>query len=426
MNRSIIWVWLSLHFGEGSLLYKMLISHFKTEEAIYYCEDADLAGIKWLTDGQKSKLLDKNLAHTYEVLEWCQENGVDVITYGDEEYPERLKSLEDFPAVLYCFGNMPRLNERPVIGVVGTRKMTAKGEKNAFDMGYGLSMGGACVVSGMALGIDCTAQMGTLLARGDTIAVLGSGINIIYPKANKNLYMAISKRSVVITEYPPDTPPNARNFPVRNRIISGLSDGVVIVEGDENSGAMITARRAKKQKRDIFAVPGPAGEFASSGPNRLIKDGAIVAENAVDVLEQYLDRYNDAIDIKGAKERYRPRGKFLEVASSEIDPEVFYKRGSEDELYTQRKYLGLFKNRYKKDKKDKEPEPEKEVIQQLDLSSLDETSKAVYEHMEKGKLMVEDDFLSIGLTISQVSSSLTLLSSLDFIETKPGGYYIKK
>ncbi len=421
MNKSIIWVWLSLHFGEGSFLYRMLISHFETEEAIYYCEDADLANVKWLTDSQKYKLLDKNLAHTYDVLAWCQENDVDVITYADDEYPKSLKALDDFPAVLYCFGNLPNLDNRPVIGVVGTRKMTQRGEKNAFDIGYGLSRGGACVVSGMALGIDCTAQLGTLLAKGDTIAVLGSGINVIYPKANRDMYFSIAKKCAVITEYPPDTPPNGRNFPVRNRIISGLCDGVVIVEGDENSGAMITARRAKKQKRDIFAVPGPAGEFSSSGPNKLLRDGAILAENAVDILEQYLDRYPDAIDIKGAKEKHKSRNRSLEVASFNIDTESFYQRGSEEDLYTKRKYMGLFKNRYNKD-----TTPKKEDIERPDVSMLDETQKAVYDYMEEGKLITEDELLSLGISISQISSSLTFLSSLGFIDTRPGGYYVKK
>jgi len=442
MNKSIIWVWLSLLFGEGSPIYKMLISHFKTEEDIYYCEDADLAGILWLTDSQKYKLLDKNLSRTYEILEWCKENGVDVITYADDNYPEKLRDIEDFPAVLYCYGNMPNLKGRPVIGVVGTRKMTVKGERNARDIGYGLSKGGACVVSGMALGIDGTAQMGTLLANGVTIAVLGSGINVIYPKSNRGLYAAIVKRGAVITEYTPDTPPNARNFPVRNRIISGICDGIVVVEGDENSGAMITARRAKKQKRDIFAVPGPAGEFSSSGPNKLIKDGAILAESAVDILEQYLDKYADTINIKGAKEKYRSKEGILDVASVNVDSDAFYKHGSEDEPHTKRKYLGLFKDKYKneeqkakkvKDKKTKK-EDRKEIIEndveeaiaKPDMSLLDDTSKLVYESMQKDKLITEDELLSTGLPISKVSSSLTLLSSLGFIESRPGGCYIKK
>ena len=419
MDKTVFWLWISLHFGEGTQIYRLLLSHFGNEDKIYNCEDYDLVGIKWLSESQKYKLLDKNLTHAYEILEWCDENNVSIITYADDLYPDSLKKLVDFPALLYCYGKMPDFNDSLSIGIVGTRKMSSRGEKNAFTLGYQLSKGGAITVSGMALGIDCTAQMGTLSAGGITVAVLGSGIDVIYPKANASLYYEIAKNGAILTEYPPSTPPNGRNFPVRNRIISGLSNGIVVVEGDENSGSMITARRAKKQGRDIFAVPGPAKEYLSAGPNSLLKDGAIVAEDAIDILEQYLDKYRDIIDLSAAKEKAKAR-KFNYDNDTDTKRGFFRKRGNENST-AGRNSFKEFEGRYEKAGSNHGAVDIKEI-----LSGLDEDQMMVYNFMPEDKLMSAEDFLELNLEISNIIVLLSLLEIEGAIEQRPGGLYLKR
>ncbi len=419
MDKKIFWLWISLHFGEGTQIYRLLLSHFGNEEKIYNCEDVDLVGINWLSESQKYKLLDKNLNHAYEIIEWCDENNVSVISYDSDFYPESLRKLADFPAVLYCYGNMPSFNDSLAIGIVGTRKMSSRGEKNAFTLGYQLSKGGAITVSGMALGIDCTAQRGTLSADGITVAVLGSGIDVIYPKANASLYYDIAKHGAILTEYPPSTPPNGRNFPVRNRIISGLCNGIVVVEGDENSGSMITARRAKKQGRDIFAVPGPAKEYLSAGPNSLLKDGAIVAEDAIDVLEQYLDKYRDIIDLSAAKEKAKAKRSAFENESG-LRWGIFRKRESDNPTPDKNSFKE-FEGRYEKTNSGKSKANIKEI-----LSGLDEDQLMVYNFMEEDKLMSAESFLELNLEISDIISLLSFLELNGAIEQRPGGLYLKR
>jgi len=418
MDKTIFWLWISLHLGEGTQAYRLLLSYFGNEDKIYNCEDYDLLGVKWLSESQKFKLLDKNLSHAYEILEWCEDNGIDIISYADERYPDSLRKLDDFPAVLYCYGHMPDFNNNLSIGLVGTRKMSSRGEKNAFALGYQISRGGAITVSGMALGIDGTAQMGTLSANGVTVAVLGSGIDVIYPKANSFLYYEIAKSGAVITEYPPSTPPNARNFPVRNRIISGLSNGIVVIEGDENSGSMITARRAKKQGKDIFAVPGPAKEYLSAGPNSLLKDGAIVAEDALDVLEQYLDKYRDNIDLSAAKEKARAK-KFTYNNESSLKRGLFRKKDNDG--IPARKSFKEFESRYEIVDLNKD----KVNIEEI-LSELDDDQLKVYNFMPEDKLISAEDLLELGIEISDIIALLSMLEISGAVESRPGGFYLKR
>jgi DNA processing protein len=396
-----------------------LLSHFGNEEKIYNCDDSDLVSINWLSESQKYKLLDKNLTHAYEIIEWCDDNRVSVISYADELYPDSLRKIDDFPAVLYCYGNMPDFNDSLSIGIVGTRKMSTRGEKNAFTLGYQLSKGGAVTVSGMALGIDCTAQMGTLSASGITVAVLGSGIDVIYPKANASLYYEIAKSVAVLTEYPPSTPPNGRNFPIRNRIISGLCNGIVVVEGDENSGSMITARRAKKQGRDIFAVPGPAKEYLSAGPNALLKDGAIVAEDALDILEQYLDKYRDIIDLSAAKEKARAR-KFNTDSDSNIIRGLFRKRESSIKTPDKNTFKE-FESRY-----ERAESAENSVNIKEKLAELPEDQLKIYNFMPENEAVSAEYFLELGIRIGDIIGLLTMLEVAHLISSEPGGLYLKR
>ena len=402
-----IWLWLSLHFGAGSTMYQKLYSHFGSVSAIYDCDDADVDTIDWLASHHKRKLLDKNLDHAHEIMDWCDYNGVEIVTPSDSEYPYPLRALEKFPAVLYYVGKLPDFQKELCISVVGTRGMTMDGQRNAYNLGYGLAKGGAIVVSGMAKGIDSVAQKGALYAGGSSVAVLGCGIDIVYPKENAALMDKLSRVGAVVTEYPPKTPPLGTNFPVRNRIISALGMATVVVEADLNSGALITARNAQEQGKMVFAYPGPVDSFASKGTNRLISDGAKMATAAIDVLEQFMDIFPN-IDLSASKQK-PDLSNVKRVASNNFSVGRFYSD---------------FKTTNTDNKNENKMKAEPKRL--FDTSILSDKELMVYNSMEFGKPASLDGFTKIELEVSELASIITMLEIKGAIESAPGGFYIKK
>lgn len=416
MDRSTIWLWLSLHFGAGAEIYSRLITYFEDEQNIYDCDDADVARISWLHDSHKSKLLDKNLAHAQEIIEWCEENEVQIIAYSDDNYPASLRELEDFPPVLYCKGELPDFDNELSISLVGTRAMTTYGQKVAFELGYTLSRGGAITVSGMARGIDTSVAVGTLNAMGVTVAVLGCGIDVVYPRENANLMNKIIENGAVITEYPPHTPPNSWNFPVRNRIISGISNGTVIVEAPEHSGAMITARRAIKQRKVLFAVPGPAKTHSSLGTNLLIREEeAKLSTDAIDIFEEFLENYSHKIDLTKAKQRPKFSSSALKLASPGPNKSSFYQFWK-DKRNSVRKSAKKFEEQISSDNDDKV----------IDTSKLSPEEIKVYDTMQKGRPYSIDELVDLtSLSAGDVMSAASTLQIEGLIIELVGGNLLK-
>ena len=402
MREKLLWLWLSLNYGAGTTVYQKLFNHFGSLEAIYDSDDADADLISWLNPSYKRKLLDKNLSYAEEVLDWCDDHDVDIITPSDQDYPAPLRFIPDYPAVLYCRGKLPDFEKELCISVVGTRKMTIEGQRNAYELGYGLAKGGAIVVSGMAKGIDGTAQKGALYAGGSSVAVLGSGIDVCYPPENFALMQKLINVGAVITEYPPHTPPNGSNFPVRNRIISALSPATVVVECDLISGALITAEKAIKQGKTVFAYPGSVREHNNQGTNKLLMQGARVATAAIDVLEQFLDKYAHIINISASKQKPNIE-KFKRVASSSEIPNGFYEKTNKNSEIS------------------KEESPK-----EFDKSTLSSDQLLIYDGMEFGKLYTVDALLEIGSSAQEISALIMMLQLAGAIENVPGGYYIKK
>lgn len=221
-------------------------------------------------------------------LDNLRRQGIKLITAEDEQYPNLLAAIADPPYLLYYIGQIGILTEI-CFAIVGSRAATVYGKNAAYRIGSELAGNSLVVVSGMARGIDTEAHRGALAGQGKTAAVLGSGFDYIYPAENKSLFEEICTRGVAISEYPPLTPPEPGNFPMRNRIISGLSRGVIVVEARKKSGALITADFALEQGRDVFAVPGPITSKNSEGTNNLIKQGARLVASVDDVLEDYYD-----------------------------------------------------------------------------------------------------------------------------------------
>ncbi len=271
--------------GIGNLLGKRLIDHFKSPQHIFEASAEELLQVEGITGRHVTAIKTHKIPATVEAeLDLVARKGYRIVTLTDSNYPRLLRQIPDPPPYLYVSG---RLERSPVnLAVVGSRNATGYGKTTTKNLSANLASLGLIIVSGMARGIDTAAHEGALAAKGKTIAVLGSGLERIYPAENKNLFHRISEAGAVVSEFPLLTEPEAHNFPIRNRIISGMSLGTVVVEASKKSGSLITARLAAEQNREVFAVPGSIQSFKSVGTHTLIKQGAKLVEHAQDIIEE--------------------------------------------------------------------------------------------------------------------------------------------
>ncbi len=277
---------LSLATNVGAVTFKKLIEVFGDVASIFKATSKDLLKIKRLPKTLQSQLKSTDLVEKAEIeIAKAAKNNVEIVSILDARYPEELREIYDPPMLLYVKGVLP-VKGTPAVAIVGSRNASLYGIRMAKNIAAGLSKAGVVVVSGMALGIDSAAHEGALSEVGATIAVLGGGLSRIYPPQNKKMAEKIAKKGAVISEYPMDMSPKPEYFPMRNRIISGLSRAVLIVEAGEKSGALITADSALEQGRDVFAVPGNADSERSNGTNALLKQGAKLVTSASDILEE--------------------------------------------------------------------------------------------------------------------------------------------
>ena len=300
-------MWLSLCTGIANSEFASLIAQFGSAYALFRAQESEIEALG-VSDALKGRLCDKRLDEAYGIVEYCQKHGVGILCYTDPAYPSTLRAIQAPPCVLYYKGKLPDFEKRLFISMVGTRSMSEYGKEMAYRIAYELASTGTVIVSGMALGVDAACAVGALAARGCTVAVLGCGIDVVYPRQHERLMHAIAEQGLVITEFPPATPPRGYHFPLRNRIISGLGAGTLVVEADLGSGALITAREAIVQGKDIYAVPGNVGDANTSGTNALIRKGAKLVVCAEDILEEYELLYPDRIfteNIALRKHRYK-------------------------------------------------------------------------------------------------------------------------
>ncbi len=266
--------WLAGIQGISSKKKYLLRERMKTGRAVYYIEETQLAGMDFLSEKERQALKSAGRQRIGNRRAEAAEKGIRFIPWFSEAYPQRLLELSDFPYALYVKGNLPDPASRKA-AIVGSRRCTPYGEKYAVEFGKVLAQYGIEVISGLARGIDGMGQRGALMGNGKTFAVLGSGPDVCYPREHIGLYMDILEQGGgILSEYPPGTPPLAWHFPERNRIISGLSDVVLVMEAGEKSGSLITVDMALEQGRDIYALPGPVNSSLSRGCNYLIQQGA--------------------------------------------------------------------------------------------------------------------------------------------------------
>lgn len=288
MQEAAYWILFQNVFGCGTARSQKVLDHFGHPGAIFDIPYAKLAAEGSFTKGELTRLAAATSSAAQQVLDRCRELGCRVLTPADGEYPDRLRQIYAPPSVLYVLGSLEGLDQSLAIAMVGTRSHTSYGKRAASDIAEGLARRGVAVVSGLAAGIDADSHGAALRAGGRTIAVLGNGIDTIYPASNRELHRLILERDgAVITEFPPGSGVQPYHFPIRNRIISGLCQGTVVVEGARHSGSLITAGHALAQGRDVFAVPGNIYSPMSQATNWLISQGAVPVASWRDILEEY-------------------------------------------------------------------------------------------------------------------------------------------
>ncbi len=296
MEKIVYWIWLSLAVTPGSETFRKLIEKFETAEAVYAADDVDIISCIGSKSRDLEPLCDKDTSRAEEIFEFCEKKNVGILAYPDERFPNSLREIDAPPVLLYYRGVLPDFNTECLVSVVGTRRLSDYGRRNAFVIGHDLAVAGAIIVSGMAIGIDGVSHAGSLSAGGINVAFLGSGIDVCYPEQHKRLAREIVKNGCVMTEYAPGTRPEGYNFPIRNRLIAGISAVSVVIEGRERSGAIITARYAKKYGKTVYALPGNVDNKTSEVTNLLIKNGAKLITAPDDIIADlefvYLGKIN--------------------------------------------------------------------------------------------------------------------------------------
>ena len=298
------WIWFSELPGLSQRQKLNLLRQGFEPEELYHTGTAEIEQIP-----DAAPLADKDLTHAREIAQQCREKGIGILTFRDAAFPSRLRNVDDGPVLLYYRGNLPDLDAQPVIALVGTRKATPYGLRIARSMAGQIAACGGLVVSGGAFGVDAAAMESALDAGFFTVGVLGCGVDVVYPVSNRNLFERVVAKGCLISEYPPGTKPEYWHFPQRNRIISGISHGVLIVEAPRKSGALITARCALEQGRDVFVVPGNIDSAACEGSNSLLMEGAQPVMHGWNLMETYAHQYPDTVsqrDVRITPEKETP------------------------------------------------------------------------------------------------------------------------
>ncbi len=306
------WLWLHTRVNLTPHKIRLLLKFFKNPEGIYLATRSDYDALGEFSPQNIESLCDKSLIKVERIIEYCLNNDISIISREDKNYPKRLYEIYHAPLVLFVKGTLPDIDDEIAVSFVGTRECSAYGIVATEKIASEFALSGGLVISGMALGIDAAAHKAALRAGAKTVAVLGCGVDVCYPRKHKKLMEEIIDNGAVISEFIPGTPPDGYNFPIRNRIISGLSLGVVVAEAPARSGALITATYAEEQGRDVFAIPGDITNPLSCGTNRLIADGAKLVASAEDILCEYrqsfahriksMDEKENSIELKESRE----------------------------------------------------------------------------------------------------------------------------
>ena len=407
----IHWIWLATRPNMNDRQKLSTLLAFHDPEEVFYGDKTAYANVEGITPEGVESLADKDLSQAQSILDDCIQKDIHICTFHDGAYPTKLKNIFDPPLVLYYKGTLAGLDNGPAIGVVGTRKASAYGMTSASRMGYQISRCGGILVSGVAAGIDGRAMTGALTAGGRIVGVLGCGVDVVYPAGHRALYLDTERNGCLLSEFPPQTPPYKWNFPKRNRLISGLSNGVLVVEAPFGSGALITAKQAAEQGRDVFVVPGNIDVPTFQGSNALLRDGAIAVSSGWDVVSEYSALDPDKI----RRETHEP----IFVGESEKPmPRVAQTGGRK---------ASEPKARGQKREKIIDKEEKKSYSVQRDVpATLSEEEQALLKPLQKGEVLVDDLIAASGMPAGKVLSMLTMLQIRGVVELLPGKRVVLK
>jgi DNA processing protein len=444
---TLYWIWLSEALGAGSSAFRRLISLYDTPFDIFRAEENEIDQVPDLTERAKRALCDKSLQRATEILDRCEREGIGVLCYDEDAYPRALREIQKPPMLLYYRGKLPDFNRTLCVGVVGTRSMSAYGMRQAYKMSYELASAGACVVSGMAKGIDGVAAAAALKAGGTTVAVLGCGVDVAYPTHHYNLSQEIARAGVILSEYAPGARPNSYHFPQRNRIISGLSQATVVVEAGIGSGSLITAKDAILQGRDVFAIPANVGSKGADGTNGLLRDGARMALSTEDILAPYqytyaesltLEKYEASKSLENIDLSHLAKLGVIELSSDasgeakmNLNPTS---PATKEKKSTQRRASSA--KAEKSTKVAKEPKEKREVpnavppaspkaIPEATLATLSPVQKTILEAIPDDGTLSTDAIFALEHPHADLMAALTMLEIMGLIQKLPGSLYKK-
>ena len=393
------YVWLSRRVGAVAAGH--VLRHFGSPEAAFFAQEDEYGKIESIDKSDAASLCKKELTTASSILARCTELGHRILTIQDAEYPERLRNIYDPPIVLYVKGRLPAIDEEAVIAIVGTRKSTPYGMKMSEKCGYELARHGLVITTGLARGADTAAALGALRGGGSIIGVLGCGLDVIYPRENDKLYEDVAACGALITEYPPGTEPNGSHFPVRNRIMSGISVGIAVIEAPLRSGALITARLALDQGRDVFTMPGNVDAAMSAGTNSLLRDGAIPLTAPTDIVTEYADLFPLKIKTDHVGKVALDKRLEREMLANKEKPEIPTEKTV-----------------------DKPPVSSYIDVEKTALT-LKGTEKTVFDALRKsgGRVHIDDIIAETGIAASDALGSMTMLEIEGYVISQPGGIY---
>ena len=412
----IHWIWLAMRPMHDREKLAAL-EHFRDPEDIFFAQEERYAQVSGLSGEAADALKDKDLLPAEQVLADCTREKIHILTFRDGAYPTRLKNISDPPMVLYYKGTLPDFDGLPVIGVVGTRKASLYGMTAAKRLGYQIGRCGGMVVSGAASGIDGVAMQGALTADAPVVGILGCGVDVVYPLSNKGLFADTERHGCLISEFVPGTPPYKWNFPKRNRLISGISDGVLVVEAPEKSGALITARQALEQGRDVFVVPGNIDVPSCAGSNALLRDGAIMVSSGWEVVSEYRHLYPEKIrrdNGPGRLTAYADEVVKREQPAAKVAQKAELPRTAPEE--GERKKKKVIDNAETSAYSDGCKE----------IPDLTPNEQAVMEQLAAGERLVDDVIAATGLPSGQILAALTMLEVKGLVKTLTGRRVTKK
>lgn len=362
------YIWLQLCLGQGKRAVAKLIEKRIFPKTVYDSDKEKLKELGVFTKSELEKIDKSKLDDAVKISDYCTLHNIKIVTYTDAAYPECLKEIYNPPLLLYIKGEFPDFDNIPSIAIVGPRKVSEYGKKAAYSLGYRLGKSGITIVSGGALGTDTYAHTGALKSGGKTVLIMGCGFDTGYLKENSDLRKCISNNGCLMSEYPPETPATKFTFPVRNRLISALSLGTVVVEAPRKSGALLTANYAAEHGKDVYVIPGSPEKEEYKGSNALFRDGAKPLLELSDIWNDFIVKFPDKINIEKAYE----------------------------------------KENLQKNKK-------------ISNETLSNEAKIVYNCLDKQKFYPDE--LDTGLNSSQLLSALTELEMEFLIRALPGGQY---